>query len=196
MPGGAPSARRAPVDTANVLVMHPNNVILVGPMGAGKTTVGKALARLAHMEFIDLDIELEDRTGVSVTTIFEIEGEEGFRRRESALLEEMAARQGSVIATGGGAVVREENRRLIRRMGLVVYLAAPVSRLLRRTRNSRNRPLLNTPDPEKTLTALLAERDPLYREVADIVIRVDDRSPQSFARRLLEEIRTHENPVG
>jgi shikimate kinase len=173
--------------------MKPNNVILVGPMGAGKTTVGKALAKIASMDFVDCDLELETRTGVSVTTIFEIEGEEGFRRREAALLREISARSGTVIATGGGVVIQPENRELLRRAGIVIYLAAPVARLLRRTRNSRNRPLLDTPDPEKTLADLLETRDPLYREVADFVVRVDDRSPQSLARRIFDNIRRHEN---
>lgn len=165
-------------------------------MGVGKTTVGRGLARLASMDFIDCDVELERRTGVSVTTIFEIEGEEGFRRRESDLLREITALTGMVIATGGGVVTGEENRALIRSAGLVIYLTAPVRRLLRRTRNSRNRPLLDTSDREATMNELMRVRDPLYRAVADLVITVDDRSPQHLAHRILEAIENHENPKG
>ena len=146
------------------------------------------------MDFIDCDVELEERTGVSVSTIFEIEGEEGFRRREGDLLNEITRRAGMVIATGGGVVIREQNRALLRTAGMVIYLNAPIRRLLKRTRNSRNRPLLDTPDPETTLNELMEVRDPLYRSVADIVITVDDRSPQSLAYRIQEAIESHENP--
>jgi shikimate kinase len=163
-------------------------------MGVGKTTVGRALARIVSMDFIDCDVELEERTGVSVSTIFEIEGEEGFRRREGELLSEITRRTDMVIATGGGAVIREENRALLRSAGMVIYLNAPIHRLIKRTRNSRNRPLLDTPDPEKTLVELMEVRDPLYRSVADIIITVDDRSPQSLAYRIKEAIESHENP--
>ncbi len=162
-------------------------------MGVGKTTVGRALAKIASLDFVDCDVELEQRTGVDVTTIFEIEGEAGFRRRESELLEEIAACGGRVIATGGGVVLDEANRALLKRSGLVIYLSAPVKRLLRRTRNNRNRPLLQTPDPGRTLTEIMAVRDPLYREVADLVIRVDDRSPQSLAKRINETIDDYED---
>ncbi|KAA3625854.1 MAG: shikimate kinase [Proteobacteria bacterium] len=173
--------------------MRVRNIILVGPMGVGKTTVGKALARILSMSFVDCDVELEQRTGVSVTTIFEIEGEEGFRRRESELLKEIVERKGYVVATGGGVIMCEENRAAIRSSGLVIYLTAPVNKLLKRTRNNRNRPLLQTTNPEKTLNDLMVVRDPLYRSVADLVIRVDDRSPQSLAHRIHETIESHEN---
>lgn len=162
-------------------------------MGVGKTTVGRALAKIAALDFVDCDVELEQRTGVDVTTIFEIEGEAGFRRRESELLKEIAARGDCVIATGGGVVLSEENRALLKRSGFVIYLSAPVKRLLRRTRNNRNRPLLQTPDPGRTLNEIMEVRDPFYREVADLVIRVDDRSPQSLAKRIHETINEHED---
>ncbi|GJL82405.1 MAG: shikimate kinase [marine bacterium B5-7] len=164
------------------------NIVLVGPMGVGKTTVGKMLAKLLSKQFIDCDLELERRTGVSVTTIFEIEGEDGFRRRESALLAEVAARTNHVIATGGGVVMREENHEILRRAGRVIYLTAPVRKLLRRTRNNRNRPLLNTADPKATLEELMQIRDPLYRQVAELVLKVDDRSPDILAHRIVKEM--------
>jgi shikimate kinase len=173
--------------------MSDRNIILVGPMGVGKSTLGRALARIAGMAFVDCDVELEKRTGVDIPTIFEFEGEEGFRRRESELLGELTQRTNTVIATGGGSVLSDVNRAMIRRSGLVIYLTAPVRKLLQRTRGSRNRPLLQTDDPEKTMNDLMQVRDSLYREVADVVVRVDDRSPQSLARRIYENISQHEN---
>ncbi len=165
-------------------------------MGVGKTTVGKVLARQFGMDFVDCDIELEERTGVSVSTIFEIEGEDGFRQRETRLLEELAGAEATVIATGGGAVIREENRALLRRSGLVIYLTAPVRKLVRRTRGSRNRPLLQCDDPQSVLEKLMRVRDPLYREVADLVIEVDDRSPKVLGKRIQERIDAHAHTHG
>ncbi len=165
-------------------------------MGVGKTTVGRILARQFGMGFVDCDLELEQRTGVSVATIFEIEGEEGFRQRETRLLEELAETEGTVIATGGGAVIREENRVLLRRSGLVIYLTAPVRKLVRRTRNNRSRPLLQCDDPHAVLERLMAERDPWYREVADMVIEVDDRSPRVLGKRIQEKIDAHAHAQG
>ncbi len=173
--------------------MTPRNVILVGPMGVGKTTVGRALARINGMSFVDSDLALEQRTGVSVSTIFDIEGEEGFRQRESELLKELARTGNSVIATGGGAVIVEENRKTLRSAGVVVYLSAPVQKLLKRTRNSRNRPLLQTHNPEQVLTDLMRVRDPLYRDVADLTVNVDDRSAQLIGRRIHEMITKYAN---
>lgn len=174
--------------------MRPRNVILVGPMGVGKTTVGRALARQTGMTFVDCDQELEKRTGVSIPTIFDIEGEEGFRRREREMLGEIADGRDLVIATGGGVVVDPENRRVLRGAGLVVYLTAPVGRLLRRIRDNRSRPLLQREDPAKVLTELMETREPLYREVADLTIKVNTRSPQCIARRIHERVEQHANP--
>lgn len=146
------------------------NIFLVGLMGAGKTTVGKLLAKALHKTFFDSDHEIERRTGVNIPLIFELEGEAGFRRRESLAIAELAAMDDVVLATGGGAVLAPENRRILASRGRVVYLRASVDELCHRTRGDRNRPLLQTEDPHARLQQLYTERDPLYREIADIVM--------------------------
>ncbi len=173
--------------------MERRNIFLVGMMGAGKTTLGKALAQKTGLEFVDTDRELVERTGVPVTTIFEIEGEDGFRRRESALLEEVARRQGCVIATGGGAVLSEDNRRVMRGGGRVVYLHARLERLWERTRHDTARPLLRTPDPRGTLAQLLEQRDPLYREAAHVVVEIGSQSAATLVNRVLAALGEHDH---
>jgi len=142
-------------------------------MGAGKSTIGRQLARALGTEFIDSDREIEARTGVDIPLIFELEGEKGFRKREQDVIDELTAMPGIVLATGGGAVLDPLNRRNLAARGTVVYLQTSVDQQLHRTAHDRNRPLLQTPDPRRKLEQLLAERDPLYREVADIVIETD-----------------------
>ncbi|SOE52676.1 Shikimate kinase I [plant metagenome] len=149
---------------------HDLPIILVGMMGAGKTTIGRGLARALGREFLDLDHELEARCGVRIPTIFEIEGETGFRKRESAALAACVARRGIVLATGGGAVLAEANRQALKTSGIIVYLRANVDELYRRTCRDRNRPLLATPNPRATLASLLTQREPLYQEVADLIV--------------------------
>lgn len=139
-------------------------------MGAGKTTVGKRLARALRRRFMDCDHELEKRTGVAIPLIFEIEGEAGFRAREKRLVDELTQTTGIVLATGGGAVLDADNRSALSSRGLVVYLHAPVELLAARTRNDTNRPLLKTADRAGKLRELVAQREPLYREVADLVV--------------------------
>jgi len=168
--------------------MGRRNIYLVGMMGAGKTTVGRALAQKMQMRFADTDKVLVERTGVPIATIFEIEGEDGFRRRESAVLAELAHETQFVIATGGGAVLAAGNRESMRSGGTVVYLRARVEHLWERTRHDANRPLLQTPDPRATLARLLEERDPLYREIADYIIETDACSPRIVAQRLVEAL--------
>jgi shikimate kinase len=146
-----------------------NRLFLVGPMGAGKTTIGRQLARRLGRRFIDSDQALEARTGVDIPTIFDIEGESGFRNREAAILDELSREPDIVLATGGGAILRPENRACLSERGTVIYLRADVATQLRRTARS-NRPLLQTDDPRARLSALFAERDPLYRAVADLII--------------------------
>ena len=154
-------------------------------MGAGKTTVGRMLARRLKRPFYDSDHEIERRCGVRIPLIFDIEGETGFRAREAQVIADLCARQGIVLATGGGAVLAEENRRQLATHGNVVYLHARPGYLWQRVRHDRNRPLLATPDPQKKLENLYAERDPLYRETADIVLDTGKQSVQSLVKDLL-----------
>lgn len=165
-----------------------SNIFLVGMMGAGKTTVARLLAGRLNRTFIDSDHELEARCGVKVPVIFEIEGEEGFRNREAAVLDELTARPGVVLATGGGAILREENRRRLAERGLVIYLRAQPYDLYMRTRHDKNRPLLMTPDPQKRLAELFTHRDPLYREVADLVMDTGRQSVQVLVKQILSTL--------
>ena len=164
------------------------SLILVGMMGAGKTTVGRLLARRLKRSFFDSDEQIERRCGVRIPVIFEIEGEAGFRARETQVIAELCALQNAVLATGGGAVLAEENRRAIAARGVVVYLHARPPHLWQRVRHDRNRPLLATADPQKRLEELYTERDPLYREVADLVIDTGKQGVQILAKDLLTRL--------
>lgn len=159
-----------------------DGIFLVGPMGAGKSTIGRYLAERLHREFCDCDHEIERRTGASVSLIFAVEGEAGFRRWESAILEELTARRNIVLATGGGAVVAPANRTLLKARGKVVYLEADCATLWERVRKDRSRPLLQTDNPRARVESLYREREGLYREAADLIVATDTRSPQSVAR--------------
>ncbi len=169
----------------------PGNIFLVGLMGAGKTSVGKLLARRLGKIFCDCDHEIERATGVKVAVIFEIEGEAGFRAREEKVLAELAGRRDIVLATGGGAVLSAENRKRLSENGVVVYLRAAAADLWARTRHDKNRPLLNTADPLSRLQQLYDERDPLYREVADIVVDTGDQSLGSLAHKVETQLLRH-----
>jgi shikimate kinase len=153
-------------------------------MGAGKSAVGRQLARLLQRDFFDSDAEIERRTGVDIPFIFEKEGEEGFRRRERDMIAELASREGIVLATGGGAVLDPANRAALASSGVVVYLEASVAQQLERTRLSNNRPLLDAPDPAERLAALLRQRDPLYRELAELVVPTDGRMVKEVAQEI------------
>lgn len=157
-------------------------------MGAGKTSIGRQLAKRLQRRFVDADHEIETVTGVRIPTIFEIEGEAGFRERETQAIASLARQTDLVLATGGGAVIREENRRCLSETGVVVYLRVPPQILYERTRHDRNRPLLQVADPLKRIEDLYAQRDPLYREVADITIDGGSCSVATLARRVEEEL--------
>lgn len=165
------------------------NLYLVGLMGAGKTTVGRILARHFSRSFFDSDHDIEARTGVKVPVIFEIEGEAGFRQRESQVIAELTKRSGIVLATGGGAIIDPANRAALKSTGFVVYLHAQASDLWQRTQQDRNRPLLRTADPEARLKQLYAERDPLYRETAHLIVDTGRQSPHQLAGKLEQQIR-------
>jgi shikimate kinase len=171
--------------------MAGGNIFLVGMMGAGKTTLGKKLAQRMGFEFVDTDRVLVERTGVPVATVFEIEGEDGFRRREAGVIAEFAERRGVVVATGGGAVLAEENRRVMRAAGTVIYLRARLESLWERTRHDTSRPLLSTPDPRATLAQILEKRDPLYREVAHVVVETGSQSAATLVNRVMAALRQH-----
>jgi shikimate kinase len=164
------------------------NVYLVGLMGAGKTTVGRMLAKRLKSHFFDSDHEIESRCGVKIPVIFEIEGEAGFRAREVQAIDELTALQGIVLATGGGSVLAEANRQRLTARGTVVYLRASPEDLFQRVCHDRNRPLLATADPRGRLRELFEERDPLYREVADIVVESGSQSVQALTRILLDKL--------
>ena len=167
------------------------NVYLVGPMGSGKTSIGQRLASELNLEFLDSDHELEERTGASVSLIFDVEGEAGFRRRETEMLRELTTRRGIVLATGGGAVLAKENRQMLTRSGLVVYLRTSVHQQLQRLKRDRSRPLLQSVDKEKKLQQMATERNPVYESIADLVFPAKNRGLDASARALASEIRRH-----
>lgn len=164
------------------------NLFFIGLMGAGKTTLGRQLAEYLHYPFYDSDQIIVARTGVSIPTIFEWEGEAGFRERESCVIDELTQLNPIVLATGGGAILRPENRAHLRERGTVVYLHVPPEILAARTENDRNRPLLQVDDPLQKLQTLYATRDPIYREVAHIVLDVGQESHQATFAQLLQQL--------
>jgi shikimate kinase len=165
-------------------MMRFSNIFLIGPMGAGKSTVGRQLADALSFQFKDSDQEIQRRTGVDIPTIFEYEGEEGFRNRERQVIDEMSRQDGVVLATGGGAVLRSENRQDLASRGVVIYLRCSPEQQFARTSRDRNRPLLHTEDPLARLRELMEERDPLYRQVADIVVSTERRGTSSVVKEI------------
>lgn len=164
------------------------NLYLVGPMGAGKTTVGRHLADLLGREFLDSDHEIERKTGATIPWIFEKEGEHGFRSRESTVIDELTKKQNLVLATGGGAVTQVLNRNYLKNRGIVIYLYTPVELQLQRTYRDKNRPLLQVENPEQKLRELLNIRDPLYRDVAHYIIETNQGAARDLAQRILQLI--------
>lgn len=166
-------------------MLRPSRIFLVGPMGAGKTTIGRQLAQSLGLEFDDTDQEIQRRTGVDISTIFEYEGEDGFRRREMKAIAEMVEQDNVVLATGGGAVTQPENRRLLAARGYVIYLSCSPEQQFERTYKDKNRPLLQTEDPLEMLKSLNGEREPQYQEIADLVVSTEGRSAQAVVKEVV-----------
>lgn len=164
------------------------NIILVGLMGAGKSTVGRYLAKRMKREFYDTDTVIVERTGVSIPMIFEIEGEQGFRDREECVIKELSKEQGMILATGGGSVIRQINRQRLAAAGTVVYLRGSADLLFSRISHDTNRPLMQTDNPLKTLRDLLDERDPMYMEVADLVVSTGRQKIAPFLKQVERKI--------
>lgn len=164
------------------------NMILIGPMGSGKTTVGKQLAKRTRMDFVDSDHMIEDRCGVPISTIFDIEGEDGFRKRETKMLAELCERSNIVLATGGGAITREENRILLRKSGFVVYLKTSIETQLARTQKNQNRPLLENVDAKRKLEELMEERSALYEQEADLIVTSGERIVSKVVDEIMNAI--------
>ncbi len=165
-----------------------SNIFLVGLMGSGKTTIGRALAKRLNLRFVDADHEIEARTGATIPLIFEIEGEASFRQREADVIRDLTAEQGIVLATGGGAVLNEQSRRYLHERGTVIYLRASVNSILQRTSHDRNRPLLQTADPRARIEELSKQRAPLYEEVAHITIETGRPNVQSVVQNILAQL--------
>lgn len=172
------------------------NFFLVGPMGAGKTTIGRRLAQSLNLEFYDSDRAIEERTGAGIPLIFELEGESGFRRRERDMLDELTALEGVVLATGGGAILDAENRKHLSGRGFVIYLHTSVDQQLSRTARDRNRPLLQTEDPRQRLEELMRVRDPLYREIADMIVETDGRSVGAVVHEIIARLKQGDQSEG
>ena len=170
------------------------NIFLIGPMGSGKTAVGRHLARLFHFTFHDSDADVEAKTGVDIAFIFEKEGEAGFRIREKEAISRLTRMESIVLATGGGAVIDADNRRLLAERGVVVYLATSIDQQLERTRHARHRPLLNDTDPEQKLHELMQRRAILYAEIADFTVSTDGRRVQLVAEEIHHELRRTQVP--
>jgi shikimate kinase len=165
------------------------NIFLVGPMGAGKSTIGRQIARQLHLEFFDSDSEIERRTGADISWVFELEGEEGFRAREEKVIEELTENMGIVLATGGGSVMSKESRNRLSARGVVVYLKTPIEKQLARTQRDKRRPLIaEADDPRQVLEQLAQERDPLYEEIADITVQTDDQSAKFVVNDIIDQL--------
>ena len=168
--------------------INSKNIVLIGPMGSGKTTVGRRLAIELNQDFFDTDHEIIDKTGVSIDHIFDVEGEEGFRKRESKILENLCQMSNIILATGGGIVILPKNRKILKNVGLVVYLSSSVDQLLRRTAKSKTRPLLeNSTDRKKTITELVEARDVYYREVASFVVDTTGKKLHEVINLIIRE---------
>lgn len=162
------------------------NIFLIGPMGAGKSTIGRQLAQQLNMEFFDSDHEIERRTGADVAWVFDVEGEAGFRIREEKVINELTEKQGIILATGGGSIKSRETRNRLSARGIVVYLETSIEKQLARTQRDKKRPLLQVDEPKEVLESLATERNPLYEEIADITIQADEQSAKTIANQIIK----------
>lgn len=164
------------------------NIYIVGPMGAGKSTIGRQIAQQLHLEFVDSDAEIERRTGAEIAWVFDVEGEDGFRKREADVISDLTEQQGVVLATGGGSIITKEVRNKLSARGLVVYLETTIDKQLARTQRDKRRPLLRSENPRQVLEDLAQERNPLYEEIADLTVRTDDQSAKLVAKEIIEKL--------
>jgi len=164
------------------------NIFLVGPMGAGKSTIGRHLAQMLHLEFHDSDQEIESRTGADIAWVFDVEGEEGFRVRETQVVADLTEKQGIVLATGGGSIQSKEIRNNLSARGIVVYLETTIDKQVARTQRDKRRPLLQVDDPREVLESLAAIRNPLYEEIADVIVKTDEQSAKVVANQIIEQL--------
>ncbi|ABV85566.1 shikimate kinase AroK [Shewanella pealeana] len=164
------------------------NIFLVGPMGAGKSTIGRHLAQMLHLEFHDSDQEIESRTGADIAWVFDVEGEEGFRIRETQVVADLTEKQGIVLATGGGSIQSKEIRNNLSARGIVVYLETTIDKQVARTQRDKRRPLLQVDDPREVLESLAEVRNPLYEEIADVIVKTDEQSAKVVANQIIEQL--------
>jgi len=165
------------------------NIFLIGPMGAGKSTIGREIADRLHLEFFDSDQEIERRTGADIAWVFDLEGEEGFRKREETVIEDLSEKQGIVLATGGGSVISTNVRNHLSARGIVVYLETTIDKQVARTQRDRRRPLLQTEEePRTVLENLAVARNPLYEDIADVIVQTDDQSAKVVAHKIIEKL--------
>ncbi|WAJ70264.1 shikimate kinase AroK [Catenovulum adriaticum] len=164
------------------------NIFLIGPMGAGKSTIGRQLANELHLEFFDSDAEIEKRTGADIAWVFDVEGEEGFRTREEKVIFDLTEKQGIVLATGGGSVISKETRNRLSARGFVVYLETTIEKQVARTARDKRRPLLQNGEPQEILENLAESRNPLYEEIADLVVKTDNQSAKVVSREIIDRL--------
>lgn len=164
------------------------NIFLIGPMGAGKSTIGRQVAQMLGMEFMDSDSVIEERAGADIDWIFDVEGEAGFRKREERIINELTQGQGIVLSTGGGSILSKDNRNVLSARGIVIYLETTIDKQFERTQRDKKRPLLQNDDPRKTLEELAKIRNPLYEEIADITLQTDDQAAKLVATNIIEMI--------
>lgn len=164
------------------------NIYIVGPMGAGKSTIGRQIAQQLHLEFVDSDTEIERRTGAEIAWVFDVEGEDGFRKREADVISDLTEQQGIVLATGGGSIISKDVRNKLSARGFVVYLETTIDKQVARTQRDKRRPLLRSDNPRQVLEDLAGERNPLYEEIADLTVHTDDQSAKLVAKEIIDKL--------